>query len=133
MIPQRLLFRIMRLKLYNEVIQFSGNEKWTAYTVQIDEATDDIYVTLIEWAPRELRVEYYQPNANYVEDTSVIATFKVTNDTIYAYNPDVGNVTMHMKMYGGIYSPELNDMSGKLIADMTKEFVIPPNKSQKVD
>lgn len=117
---------------YNEVIQFSGNEKWTAYTVQIDEATDDIYVTLIEWAPRELRVEYYQPNANYVEDTSVIATFKVTNDTIYAYNPDVGNVTMHMKMYGGIYSPELNDMSGKLIADMTKEFVIPPNKSQNV-
>ena len=87
---------------------------------------------MIEWAPRELRVEYYQPNANYVEDTSVIATFKVTNDTIYAYNPDVGNVTMHMKMYGGIYSPELNDMSGKLIADMTKEFVIPPNKSQNV-
>ena len=117
---------------YNEIVKFKDNEKWMSYKVWLDEMTDDVYIMLIEWPPRELQVEYYQPNADYVVQTSIIATFKVTNDTMYAYNPDDGNVTMYMKMYSGIYSSELGNTSGKLIADMRKDFVIPPDKSQNV-
>lgn len=117
---------------YNEIVKFKDNEKWMSYKVWLDEMTDDVYIMLIEWPPRELQVEYYQPNADYVVQTSIIATFKVTNGTMYAYNPDEGNVTMYMKMYSGIYSSELGNTSGKLIADMRKDFVIPPDKSQNV-
>ena len=117
---------------YNEMVKFKDNEKWMSYKVWLNEETDDIYIMLFNWPPRELQVEYYQPNADYVVQTSIIATFKVTNDTMYAYNPDDGNVTMYMKMYSGIYSSELGNTSGKLIADMRKDFVIPPDKSQNV-
>lgn len=117
---------------YNEIVKFKDNEKWMSYKVWLDEETDDIYIMLFNWPPRELQVEYYQPNADYVVQTSIIATFKVTNGTMYAYNPDDGNVTMYMKMYSGIYSSELGNTSGKLIADMRKDFVIPPDKSQNV-
>ena len=111
---------------YDTKIPIENCEDWTAYSVSINEITGDIYITLYE-PPRELSINYYQPNANYTCGTTVIATFKVTNKTKYNYNPDDGIATMTVTMTG-----ENGTDTPYQYGTYTKDFVIPARKSQNV-
>lgn len=111
---------------YDTKIPIENCEDWTAYSVSINEITGDIYITLYE-PPRELSINYYQPNANYTCGTTVIATFKVTNNTKYNYNPDDGIATMTVTMTG-----ENGTDTPYQYGTYTKDFVIPARKSQNV-
>ena len=111
---------------YDTKIPIENCEDWTAYSVAINEITGDIYITLYE-PPRELSINYYQPNANYTCGTTVIATFKVTNKTKYNYNPDDGIATMTVTMTG-----ENGTDTPYQYGTYTKDFVIPARKSQNV-
>lgn len=115
-------------QVYDEKIELKNCSVWDSYSVAINEVTNDIYITLYEpKVERELSVVYYQPNADYTCDTSIIATFKVTNPTALQYNPDDGMATLRVKLTG------LKDGGGTVdIGTYEKQFVIPALKSQNV-
>jgi len=118
-------------QVYDEEIDLLGCVRWGSYSVSINELTNDIYITLYP-IHRELSVVYYQPNANYSCDTTIIASFKVTNPTELKYNPDDGMATLRVNLTGHYKRAQQNNVWTVDLGTQSKDFVIPARKSQNV-